>query len=108
MSGENDRWISVAATADVKPGQVVGVKVGDLDIAVYNLMGDFYATDNICTHALAYLSDGWLEGETIECPLHGGRFDVCSGKGLGAPITRDVKTYPARVSGDEIQVQVGA
>ncbi len=106
MSAETEEWVTVAAQAAVKPGEVLGVKAGQLDIAVYNLDGVFYATDNICTHAYAYLSDGWLEGETIECPLHGGRFEICSGKGLGAPITRDIKAYPTRLSGDEIQIKI--
>jgi nitrite reductase/ring-hydroxylating ferredoxin subunit len=52
------------------------------------------------------LSDGWLEGDIIECPLHGGRFEPKTGKGLGAPITCDVTTLPVRIRGSEIQVNV--
>jgi nitrite reductase/ring-hydroxylating ferredoxin subunit len=61
--------------------------------------GGVYAIDNVCTHALAYLSEGWLEGDVIECPLHGGCFNVRTGKGLGDPIEEDLKTYPIQVSG---------
>ena len=84
-----------------------GVKASELDVALYNIDGEIYATHNICTHAHAYLSDGWLEGDVIECPLHGGRFEAKTGKGLGAPITCDVKTLPVRIEGDSIQVNVG-
>jgi naphthalene 1,2-dioxygenase system ferredoxin subunit len=105
MSG-SDTWITVASRDAVEDGSVVAVKAGELDIALFNVDGQIYATHNICTHAHALLSDGWLEGDIIECPLHGGRFDVKTGKGMGAPITCDLKTFPVRIEGDEIQVKV--
>lgn len=100
------KWITVASRDAIDAGCVIGVKAGDLDVALYNIAGEIYATHNICTHALAYLSDGWLEGDIIECPLHGGRFEAKTGKGLGAPITCDVKTLPVRIDGSNIQVNV--
>ncbi len=51
-----------------------GIELGDLQIAIYNVEGEIYATDNICTHAFALLTDGFLDGDVIECPLHGGCF----------------------------------
>lgn len=84
-----------------------GATVGDQEIAVYNIDGEIYATDNLCTHAFAFLTDGWLDGDVIECPLHGGRFEVKTGKGLGPPIPCDVKTFLVRIVGDDIQVQLG-
>jgi len=103
---ETENWITVADRSSVAPGSIIGVKAGDLDVALYNIDGQLYATHNVCTHAQALLSDGWLEGDVIECPLHGGRFEVKTGKGLGAPITCDLKTFPVRVEGDAIQVNV--
>src|SRR5262249_38860921 len=105
MTG-SEHWITVADRSSVGPDSVLGVKAGDLDVALYNIEGEIYATINVCTHAQALLSDGWLEGEVIECPLHGGRFEVKTGKGLGPPITCDLKTFPVRVEGDVIQVNV--
>jgi nitrite reductase/ring-hydroxylating ferredoxin subunit len=105
MSDE-ENWITVADTSAVGPGSVLGVKAGELDVALYNIDGQFYATDNICTHAQALLSDGWLEGDIIECPLHGGRFEVKTGKGLGAPIMCDLKTMPVRIIDDKLQVKL--
>ncbi len=102
-----ERWITVAEKSSVEFGTVIGVKAGDLDVALYNVDGRIYATLDICTHAQALLSDGWLEDGIIECPLHGGRFDVKTGKGLGAPITCDLRTLPVRIEADSIQVDVG-
>jgi naphthalene 1,2-dioxygenase system ferredoxin subunit len=106
MMKESENWMTVADRASVGPDSVVAVKAGDLDIALYNIEGQFYATSNVCTHAHALLSDGWLDGDVIECPLHGGRFEVKTGKGLGAPITCDLKTFPVRVEGNAIQVKL--
>jgi nitrite reductase/ring-hydroxylating ferredoxin subunit len=103
----DEKWVAVAQTSGLAPGAMVGVEVGDLQIALYNIEGEFFATDNMCTHAFAMLTDGFLDGDIIECPLHGGCFKVKTGEGQGAPITDDIKTYPVRVVGDDIEVNVG-
>jgi naphthalene 1,2-dioxygenase ferredoxin component len=105
---DNGNWVTVASRTKLGDGDLLGVSVGEEQIALYNLAGEIYATSNICTHAFALLSDGWLDGEVIECPLHAGRFEVKTGKGLGPPIPCDIKTYPVRVVGDDVQVQLGA
>ena len=99
-------WVTVADSGAVGEGEIKGVTVGSQEIALYNVKGAIYATDNLCSHAFAFLSDGWLDGEEVECPLHAGRFEVKTGKGLGPPIPCDIKTYPVRIVGDDIQVQV--
>lgn len=106
MSEPSENWIKVVEQAAVAPGTVVGVKAGGLDIAVYNIDGQFYATDNICTHAHALLSEGWLEQGVIECPLHGGGFDVKTGKGVTAPIACDLRTFAVRVQGNDVEVNI--
>jgi naphthalene 1,2-dioxygenase ferredoxin component len=103
---DSEHWNTVADRPLLGADSVIGVKAGDLEVALYNIEGQLYATHNICTHAHAMLSDGWLDGDVIECPLHGGRFEVKTSKGLGAPITCDLKTFPVRVEGDAIQVKV--
>ena len=85
---------------------MLAVKFGGHDLALYEVSGAVYATDNLCTHAQAYLTDGTLEGDIVECPLHGGRFSVRSGAGLGPPIPCDLKTYPVRVVDEEIQIRL--
>jgi nitrite reductase/ring-hydroxylating ferredoxin subunit len=103
MAG-NGNWVTAAKLAAVKPGEVVGVTLGEREIALYNIDGAIYATDNLCTHAFAFLSQGWLDGDCIECPLHGGRFEVKTGKGQGPPVNDDLKTYKVQTKGEDIQV----
>lgn len=105
MAG-GETWVTVASAAAIAEGDMIGVKVGDKLIALYNVAGRIYATDNVCTHAFAMLTDGWLDGAEIECPLHAGRFDVATGKGLGPPIPSDLKTYKVRIVGDEVQIDM--
>jgi naphthalene 1,2-dioxygenase system ferredoxin subunit len=107
MSGASrEEWISVALRADLRDGSMIAVEFGDYRLALYDVGGEVFATDSTCTHAQALLTDGTLTGEIVECPLHGGRFSVRTGKGLGPPIPCDLKTYPARVIDGEIQVRV--
>ena len=100
-------WVKAANVADFADGDVRGVEIGDTAIAIYMVEDQYYATDNVCTHAFALLSDGFLDDCTIECPLHAGRFDIRTGKALGKPVTRDIKTYPVRTEGDDILIDLG-
>ncbi len=106
MSGEDAGWVRAAARSDLAEGEVIGVEIAGHSIALYDADGNLFATDNICTHAYACLSDGWLDGEVIECPLHAARFDIRSGKVLDPPATEDLKTYPVRIVDGEIQVRL--
>ncbi|MBN9473906.1 MAG: non-heme iron oxygenase ferredoxin subunit [Burkholderiales bacterium] len=99
-------WTDVAATDDVPEDDVIGVQAAGKDLALYSVEGEFYATDNICTHGHARLCDGFLEGAEIECPLHQGRFDVRNGKAMCAPLTEDIKAYPLKVEGGRIWLQL--
>jgi naphthalene 1,2-dioxygenase ferredoxin component len=106
MSSDEAGWVKIADRGDLGEGDVLGVVVGGHDIAIYDLDGEIYATDDICTHAYANLSDGWLDKGEIECPLHAGRFDVKTGKATAPPCIDDLKIYPVRVVDDEIQVKL--
>ena len=101
-----ENWVTVAEKSALAPDSVIGVTVGSLDIAIYDIGGQLYATDNICPHAYGYLNHGWLEGETIECPLHGAVFAIKTGKGIAGPFERDLKTFAVRVLGEEIQIDL--
>ena len=100
-----DTWIDVLAVDAVPEGDVTAVMVNGKEIALYGVEGEVYATDNLCTHGAARMSDGFLEGREIECPLHQGRFDVCTGKALCAPLTQDIRTYPVRIENQRIWVK---
>ncbi len=106
MSSDEAGWVRAASRSDLPEGEVVGVEVAGRAIALYEADGGIFATDNICTHAYACLSDGWLDGEVIECPLHAARFDIRTGKVLDPPATEDLRTYPVRVVDDEIRVKL--
>ena len=96
----------VASRGEIAAGGARRVAAGGHDIALYNVDGSFYATADECSHAEASLSDGWLEGDEITCPLHGACFDVKTGRALTLPATKPVRTYPVRVEGDDIYIEV--
>jgi nitrite reductase/ring-hydroxylating ferredoxin subunit len=89
-------WQRAAELKSIEEDGVIGVDIADRKIALYRIAGKVYATDNICTHAYALLSDGFVEDGCIECPLHQGRFDIATGKGQGAPIDVDLQTFPVK------------
>ena len=99
-------WLEVAKVGDVVEGEPFACEVAGKKIALYLLDGAIFATTNICTHAYALLSDGLIEGEAIECPLHNARFDIRTGKALSSPAEDDLETFPARIDGDVISVCV--
>lgn len=101
-----ENWIDAVALADVPEGDVIGVQVAGKDIAFYEVEGEVFATDNVCTHGHARMSDGFLEGREIECPLHQGKFDVCTGKALCAPLTENIKTYAVRIENMRVMLKL--
>jgi naphthalene 1,2-dioxygenase ferredoxin component len=103
---DDQGWVTAARRDDLGAGDVLGVVLGGREIALYNVDDAIFATDDICTHAYAKLSDGFLDRVEIECPLHAGRFDVKTGKATAPPCTDDLKTYSVRVVGDAIQVKL--
>ncbi|ABM37790.1 MULTISPECIES: naphthalene 1,2-dioxygenase/salicylate 5-hydroxylase systems ferredoxin NagAb [Burkholderiales] len=101
-----ENWTDAAALADVPEGDVMAVQVAGKEIALYEVDGEVFATDNICTHGAARMSDGFLEGREIECPLHQGRFDVCSGKAMCAPLTENIRTYPVKIENLRVMLKL--
>lgn len=97
-----ENWIDVASLEAVAVGDVTAVKVNGKELALYEVEGEIYASDNLCTHGAARMSDGFLEGHEIECPLHQGKFNVCTGKALCAPLTQDIKTYPVKIERNRV------
>jgi len=102
----SENWIDVLALDWVPEADVTSVIVDGLEIALYEINGEVFATDNLCTHGAARLSDGFLEGREIECPFHQGRFDVCTGKAMCAPLTQDIRVYPVRIENKRVFVNI--
>lgn len=95
-----------ACAANIAAGQCKGVVVGEQNIAVFNIDGRFHATSNVCTHQFALLSEGYVDGDVIECPLHQGRFSILTGEAEGDPVTQPIKVYPVRVEAGEVYVDL--
>ena len=100
-------WHRVAAAADVREGEAIAVNVGEAQIALCRVGGTIYAFENVCPHAYALLSDGFIEGNEIECPLHAARFEISTGECLSPPADRDLVTYPVKVEGHDVLVEIG-
>ncbi|SER86680.1 MULTISPECIES: bifunctional 3-phenylpropionate/cinnamic acid dioxygenase ferredoxin subunit [Lentzea] len=98
--------ITACAVDDLPVGESV-VVTGDVAIAVFNADGEFYAIDDTCTHQDASLSEGWLEGCLVECPLHAASFDLRTGLPTCLPAKRAVRTYPVVVRDGVIYVDTG-
>ena len=96
----------VCAVADVPENSVISREVGDELVAIYNIAGAFYATEARCTHGLADLADGTLDGQTIECSFHFGAFDVPSGKAVQSPCFINLKTYKTEVKDGQVLVDL--
>lgn len=101
-------WIRIASAHDLQDDEVQGLTVSGVRIALYRSQGEFFATDNRCTHAEALMSDGFLEDGCIECPLHQARFDIRTGAALCAPATEPLRTYPVKREGEEIYIGAAA
>ena len=99
-------FVTVGKAADVKPGELTAFKAGDQTVAVTQVAGAYYAVNDICAHAKCPLSDGELDGTTLTCICHGSRYDVTTGAVLRGPAQRAVRSYPVRVEGEDLQVQV--
>ena len=100
-------FVTVGKKDDVPAGEARVFSVNGKGIAVCNVGGALYAIDDVCTHDGGPLGEGLLEDDEIECPRHGARFDVKTGKALTLPAVMPVSSYPVRVEGDEIKVQLG-
>src|SRR5260370_20718780 len=101
------RFVRVARTSEIPEGTGLFVDVDGEPIAVFHVDDDgFYATCDVCTHEEASLAEGELEGEIVECPLHGARYNVRTGEVKALPAVVRLQTYPLRVVDDAIEVEI--
>lgn len=97
-------FIEVGKTGELRPGTMKRLGIRGRRILLANVEGRFFAADDTCTHEEASLSAGFLKGELVKCPLHGSRFNVCTGEVLEEPAEDNLRIYPVRVDGDRILV----
>lgn len=98
-------WHEVAKASEIAEGEAVQIQLAGEPVAIYNLGGTLHAAHDICTHALAYLSDGFIEGDCVECPLHGGVFHIPTGKAMGGPVQKPIRVYPLKVEDDVVSIE---
>jgi 3-phenylpropionate/trans-cinnamate dioxygenase ferredoxin subunit len=97
--------LRVAALGDIPENDMIRVRTEAGWVALYNVDGTIYATDDNCSHATASLSRGSLKGCVVECPLHGATFDVRTGRNLTFPAVVPIKSYPVKVEGGEVFIE---
>ena len=92
-------WVTIASVDDIPPGHAARVEIDGHPVAIFNVNGEFHALDDTCTHAEASLSEGELDVDecTIECPLHGSTFNLCTGEPLSLPAVEPVEVHEIAV-----------
>lgn len=97
-------WTDVAPAEELAPGDYRVVDIDDALVAVFNVDGEFYAIEDVCTHDYETLTGGCIEGDEIICPRHGARFNIKTGEALTPPAYEPVSTLPVRVENGVVQV----
>jgi 3-phenylpropionate/trans-cinnamate dioxygenase ferredoxin subunit len=98
-------WVTVAAIDELRPGQWRTVEAEGTLIVVFNLDGEFYAIEDVCTHDGGRLTGGHVEGDHIVCPRHGAHFCIRTGEALTAPAYEPTSKFPVRIEGSNVQVR---
>lgn len=97
-------YVTVASVKEFGEGERFFFEIGHLSIAIFNLGGEYYAIEDLCSHDDGPVAEGELDGVEIVCPRHGARFNLETGEALTLPAVVDIPNYPVRVMGDEIQI----
>ena len=100
-----NEWITVARVEELAPRERRVVAMDDTQIVVFNLDGQYYAIENVCTHDGGQLTGGTVEGDQIVCPRHGARFCLRTGAALSAPAYEPINTFPVRIENGMVQVR---
>ena len=98
--------LELCSPDDVPEGSALRVEAGTLTLAVFNVGGEFYVTDDNCTHGPGSLSEGYIEGDIVECNFHNGQFNFRTGAVVSPPCMVPIKTYPARVENGKVVIEV--
>ncbi|MEX3955344.1 non-heme iron oxygenase ferredoxin subunit [Trinickia sp. EG282A] len=98
-------WLNVAKLDEFAPGSVRSVNIDGTQVAVFNVGGEYFAIEDLCTHDGGVLTGGTFDGDVVVCPRHGARFCVKTGKALSPPAYEDVVVFPVRVEAGVVQVR---
>ena len=97
-------WVTVAPVAAIPPGEYASAEVDGVFVAVFNVGGQFFAVEDVCTHDGGGLAGGRVEGDQVICPRHGARFCLRSGRALTPPAYEPVRTFKTRVVDGRVEV----
>jgi nitrite reductase/ring-hydroxylating ferredoxin subunit len=98
--------IELCGASDVAPGAALKVEHGELSLAVFNVEGEFFVTDDACTHGPGSLSEGYIEGDVVECNFHNGQFNIKTGEVVAPPCMVSVKTYRTLVEDGKVFIEL--
>ena len=98
-------WINAVSTQDLTSGEHTVVEIDGVSIALFNLDGEFYAIEDVCTHDGSEIASGCIVDGSIECPRHGARFDIKTGAVTAPPAYEPIDTFPVRVVEDVVQIK---
>jgi 3-phenylpropionate/trans-cinnamate dioxygenase ferredoxin component len=99
-------WVPACPLADIPEGGTVRVELAGLPVCLARVQGQVYAIQDVCSHADVPLSEGEVDGTTVECWLHGSRFDLTTGKPIGPPATEPVPVYDTTIEGETVLVRL--
>ena len=97
-------FVKVAEVGEISPGDMKVVEVGEDQILLVDVEGNIHACDDICSHAYASLSEGDLNGDEIECPLHGSAFNIITGEALTPPAEDSIRIFEVRIDGQDVLI----
>ncbi len=101
-------FVAVCSTEDVEEKGFKCFVLEDTAVVICRFRDEYFAVENLCSHALATFDDGRMRGYRLMCPLHGATFDIRDGSATGAPATRPIRSYPLRVVDGMIEVDVSS
>ena len=97
--------IDLCGATDVTPGNALKVENGDLLLAVFNVDGEYFVTDDLCTHGPGSLSEGYIEDDVVECNFHNGQFNIKTGEVVSPPCMVPIKTYKTTVEDGRVIIE---
>jgi nitrite reductase/ring-hydroxylating ferredoxin subunit len=98
--------VELCGADEVLEGAALKVETHGLALAVFNVAGKHYVMDDLCTHGPGSLSEGYIEGDVVECNFHNGQFNICTGEVVSPPCMIPMKTYPATVANGKVVIEI--
>jgi nitrite reductase/ring-hydroxylating ferredoxin subunit len=99
-------WLRACSVKDVAPGEAIALPLTPA-LAVFNIDGEFFATDDTCTHEESSLADGYIDCDVVECAFHFAKFSIRDGRALALPATEPLQTYETHVADGVVYVKMG-